>query len=86
MVVVPAREQGLAGEHLGKDASDRPDVDGLCVLLEGKHDFRRTIPSGGDVFGHEARFGPRRFGCLDGACEPEVAYLSRACQWNSATI
>ena len=75
MVVVPAREEWLAREHLGQDAPNRPDVDSFCVLLEGKHDLWRTVPSGGDIFGHEARFGARRFGGFDGTCEPEVAHL-----------
>ena len=75
MVVVPAREERLAREHLGQDASNGPDVDGLCILLEGKHYLWRTVPSSGDVFSHEARLGARRFGCFNGTCEPEVAHL-----------
>ena len=86
MVVVSAGEERLAGEHLGQDASNRPDVDGFCVLLEGKHDFWRTVPSSGDIFSHEARFGPRRFGCFDGTCEPEVADLVIGQQWNTVII
>lgn len=34
MVVAP-REEGLAGDHLREDATDRPDVDCACVLFEG---------------------------------------------------
>ena len=52
---VLAREQRLAAEHLGENAADGPDVDGLGVLLEGQHDFGSTIPASGNVFRHEAR-------------------------------
>jgi hypothetical protein len=48
-------EERLAAQHLGEDAADTPDIDGLGVFLEGQHDFGGTVPSCGHIFGHEAR-------------------------------
>lgn len=53
-MVVATREQWPTGEHLSEDASDCPYIDRFGVLLEGKHNLRSTVPSRGDVFGHEA--------------------------------
>lgn len=50
--VVLAWEEGLAFEHLGKDASCTPDVDGNVVLLPGEHDFGSTVVSCADVSSH----------------------------------
>ena len=50
-----AREQGLAAQHLSKDTADAPDINRLCILLEGEHDLGSTVPSSGNVFGHETR-------------------------------
>lgn len=44
----------------------------LCVLFEREHDFRRSVPSSCNVFGHESGFCTRRFGGLDRPCETEV--------------
>lgn len=50
MVVIASGEQGFAGEHLGKDAPNGPDVDGFGILLEGEHDLGSTVPAGRHVF------------------------------------
>jgi hypothetical protein len=41
---ISAGEERLAGEHLGEDAADGPDVDRARVLLERKHHLRRAVP------------------------------------------
>lgn len=53
MVVFPSKER-LAAQHLSQNAADRPDIDGLGVLLERKHYLRRVVPAGGHIFSHEA--------------------------------
>ena len=50
--VVLAGEQGLALEHLGKDAACTPDVDLDIVFLPCKHDLRGAVVAGGNVTGH----------------------------------
>ena len=69
-LTVFSREQGLAAQHLGQDASDAPHIDRLGVFFERQHDFRGPVPPGGDVFGHESRIivGARR-----GPRETEIA-------------
>jgi hypothetical protein len=79
VVVIAAGEEGSTREHFSEDAADGPDVDGLCVLLEGEHDLGGAVPAGGDVFRHEARFGAcRRFGGADGASQAKVAHFQVA--------
>ena len=56
MMIVVARKEWFTGEHLGKDAPDRPYIDRLGILLKCKHNLRGAILSSGDVFGHEASF------------------------------
>jgi len=51
--VVSALEDRLSTEKFRQDAANRPYVDGSGVVGETKHDFRRTVPSGGDIFRHE---------------------------------
>ena len=55
MDVILAREESLAAEQLCEDAADRPDVDGLRILLPREHDLGSPIPPRRHVFGHEAR-------------------------------
>lgn len=43
--VVLAREQGLALQHLGKDASSTPDIDLDIVLLPCEHDLGGAVVS-----------------------------------------
>ena len=50
----------------------------LRVLLEGKHDFWRAVPSCRDVFRHETRLRARGLGGLDRPCEAKVADLEVA--------
>ena len=70
-----AWEQRLAAQHLGQNTANRPHVNRLCVLLERKHNLRRTIPSRCNIFGHEARVVFGR-GCRSG--ETKVADLQIA--------
>ena len=73
VVVVPAGEERLAGEHLGQDAADGPEVDRFCVRLE-EEDLGRAVPPCGDVLGHEVCRGilvVRWRVC--GPCQPKVA-------------
>jgi hypothetical protein len=46
-------EEGLAAQHLGKNASNGPNVNSLSVFLECQHDLRCTVPAGSNVFRHE---------------------------------
>lgn len=75
LMIVAAREERAAGEHLGQDASDGPHIDRLGVLLEGEHDLGRAIPPGSDVLGHEARV---LIGSEHGASQSEVAHFEVA--------
>lgn len=65
-----SREQWLPVEHFSQDTSHAPNVNGLGILLEREHDFRSTVPSSGDVFGHEAGIVLGRSGRT---CESKVA-------------
>lgn len=51
-VMLPGEERPIR-QHLGQDASDRPDVDRLGVSLRIEHDFRCPVPPRGDVLGQE---------------------------------
>lgn len=72
ILTILAREKRLSAEHFSQDASNRPHVDGLGVLLEGQHDFWRSVPTSGDVFGHETRVVLLRSGR---SSETEIANL-----------
>lgn len=50
--MVLAREQRLALEHLGEDASCTPDINLHVVLLPGEHDLGGTIVSRRNVSSH----------------------------------
>ena len=50
--VVLSREERLALEHLGENASCTPDINLNIVLLPCEHDLRRSVVSGGDIAGH----------------------------------
>lgn len=50
--VVLAGEQGLALEHLGKDAASAPDIDLDVVFLPGEHDFGGSVVSRRDITSH----------------------------------
>lgn len=72
-------EEGFPAEHLCKHATDAPHVDCTGVFFECQHHFGRTVPSCGDVFGHEctAVIGDVRWG-TGGASETKVAELQHA--------
>lgn len=53
-LTVATGEEGLAGEHLGEDASNGPDIDGLCVFLERQHDLGCSVPAGRHILCHES--------------------------------
>lgn len=55
VLTVFAGEKRLAAQHLRENTTNTPYVDGFGVLLEGQHDLWSTIPSRGDIFGHETR-------------------------------
>ena len=46
-------EEWLSTQHLRQNTSHGPDINGLSVLLESQHDLRRTVPSRGNILGHE---------------------------------
>lgn len=50
----------------------------LCVLFKGQHDFWCTIPTCGDIFGHEAGFGAAWLRGLNRPCETKVTYFEVA--------
>jgi hypothetical protein len=50
--MVLSGEQGLALQHLGKDASRTPDVDFHIVFLPRQHDLGSAIVSRRDVASH----------------------------------
>lgn len=47
-----SREQGSSFEHLCKDATRAPNIDGDVVLLPCEHDFWSTIVSCRDISRH----------------------------------
>lgn len=49
---------------------------GFCVALEAQHDFRGSVPSGGDILGHVPRIFLRVHGKAPG--QPKVADLEFA--------
>ncbi len=57
-----AREQGLAGAHLGKDAADRPHVDAGGVLAAAEQNLRGAVPEGDDLVGVGAQGDAERAG------------------------
>jgi hypothetical protein len=74
-LTILSREQRLATQHLSQDTANGPDINGLGVLLEGQHNLRSSVPTGRDIFCHEARvvfLG----GCR--ASEAEIANLKVA--------
>lgn len=74
-LTILAGEKRLSAEHFSKNATDRPDVNGLGVLLEGQHDFGRAVPAGSDVFSHETGVVLLRSG---GSGKTEIADLEIA--------
>jgi len=50
VVVVAAREEGLAREHLCEYAANGPHIDCTGIFLESEHHLRSAVPAGGDVF------------------------------------
>lgn len=52
--IITALEEGLATEEFSENTTNRPYVDGFGVTLEAQHDFRSTVPSRSNVFGHVA--------------------------------
>ena len=64
--VVFAWEEGLAINHFGHDAANRPDIDGGTIRSAADDQLWRPIPPSCDVVSH---FEVTR----NGACETEVA-------------
>lgn len=48
-------EKRFSAKHLGQDTAHGPHINGLGVFLEGQHDLWGSVPSRGNVFGHESR-------------------------------
>ncbi len=76
MVVVMAREEEFPTEHPCKHTADRPHINGVGVFLEGEHDLWGTVPSSGDIFGHEGVVCVPAPGPNEGAAVVSVAGLS----------
>jgi len=72
MVVILAGEKWLATQHLRQDTTNTPNINGLGVLLESQHNLGSTVPTSGNVFGHEARVV---FSRCSGASQAKVADL-----------
>lgn len=73
-----AGEEGLVDDELADDATDGPHVDALGVLGGADDDFRRTVPSGGDVVGVDGALVAVGLECGDGAGKAEVGDLHQA--------
>ena len=43
-------EQWAIGQHVSKDAANRPDVNGFGVTLGIEHDLRSSVPTGCNIF------------------------------------
>ena len=69
-------KHGLAVEHLADEAAERPDVDGLAVVLASEEQFGRPVPPGGDVVSHHDDFVV--IGLLHESDQSEVAELGVA--------
>ena len=50
--VIVTREKNLPVEEFSEDATDRPDIDRLGVLLASDQQLGRTVPTSRDVFRH----------------------------------
>jgi hypothetical protein len=71
-----AGKESLADDHFTHDAPDRPNIDGLGVLLGAKDDLGCSVPAGGDVLGED-------MGCVvfdggDGAGQAKIGDLDSA--------
>mmetsp|Transcript_10237 Transcript_10237/g.32369 ORF Transcript_10237/g.32369 Transcript_10237/m.32369 type:complete len:307 (-) Transcript_10237:291-1211(-) len=75
--VVAPFEEGLACNHLCKDAAARPDVDGSGVVLVLDEELRRAVPARDDVLCHALVFLGARVG-VDRPRQPKIAYLEVA--------
>jgi len=52
--VMLSRKNRSVADHLCKDTTHRPYVNRLRVAFGIKHDFWRTIPPSGDIFGEKS--------------------------------
>ena len=50
----------------------------LCIHLERKHDFRRTVPPGGDILRHQPDLLPLRGRSLDAPGQAKVTHFEIA--------
>ncbi len=48
-----AREEWFPTEHSCEHIADGPHINGAGIFLEGEYDLQGTVPSSGDIFGHE---------------------------------
>ena len=76
--IVAPLEDGSASQELGQDAADGPHVDAGGVVGKTQHDLRRSVPSSGHVFRHQAGLtrlsAPSR---LEPSCQTEITDLYR---------
>jgi len=75
-----AREEGVAGDHLGEDAANAPDIDGDGVVLAAEEDLRGAVPEGDDL----VCVGPD--GDSKGPGEPKVGQLEGAVLANEEIV
>ena len=68
-VLLPAVEDGFAGQQLGEDAADGPDVDGLGVVPGAEQQLGGAVPEG-DHHGVQVRQRLQR-----GVEEPREAHV-----------
>lgn len=48
-------EQWAIGQHVSKDAANRPDVNGFGISLGIEHDLRSSVPTGCNIFCQDSR-------------------------------
>ena len=51
--VVVARKVRFAEDQLGEYATDRPNVDGIGILMTRQHNLGRAVPPRNDIFSQE---------------------------------
>jgi len=55
VVIILAWEKRLPTQHLGKNAANTPNINGLGILLKREHNLRCAVPARSNVLSHEAR-------------------------------